>query len=155
MDHETCLTHANQWRVHATRELYHCVVEVRSHVIHRSAIRLLQFSHCKLARSSLTGPCQATIGRKQGTKQMTREQALPYVSYVLDDALSADHTIADLKPDARLVGWQCGFEPLFVAVQSYIPGVVLDADEAEEIARDYLEEIKWFADGPTDADYII
>jgi len=86
---------------------------------------------------------------------MTRKQALKYVEYVLDDALSADHTLADLRSDACLVGWQCGFEPLFVAVQSYIPGVVLDADEAEEIATDYLSEIGWFSDEPTEPDYVL
>lgn len=86
---------------------------------------------------------------------MTRNQALPYVSYVLDDALSDAHTITDILPNARLVGWQCGFEPLFVAVQSYLPDVRLDDDEAEEIAADYLTEIGWFVDNPTPADYVI
>lgn len=86
---------------------------------------------------------------------MTRKQALPYIGYYLDDALSPDHSAADLREDARLVGWQCGFEPLFVAVQSGIPGVRLDDDEAEEIATDYLAKIGWFADEPTPADYVI
>lgn len=86
---------------------------------------------------------------------MTRTQALPYVAYVLDDALSAAHPISDMRADARLIGWQCGFEPLFVAVQSYIPGVVLTDEEAEEIATDYLTERNWFSDEPTEADYII
>jgi hypothetical protein len=85
---------------------------------------------------------------------MTREQALPYISYVLDDALSV-HPLSEMLPNATLVGWQCGFEPLFVAVQSYLPDVKIEAGEAEEIASDYLDEIKWFADGPTDADYVI
>lgn len=89
------------------------------------------------------------------SSRLTRDMALPYVSYVLDDALSADHTLADIRLDARLVGWQCGFEPLFVAVQSYISGVVLDESEAEEIAADYLDEIGWFTDEVRDADYII
>lgn len=89
------------------------------------------------------------------SSRMTRDMALPYVSYVLDDALSADHGLHEIRSDARLVGWQCGFEPLFVAVQSYIDGVVLDDDEAEEIARDYLEERGWFTNESRDADYII
>ena len=92
---------------------------------------------------------------------MTREQALPYVSFCLDDALSV-RSINDMPDNARLVGWQCGFEPLFVAVWSYLPGVKVDADEAEEIARDYLAERNWFASKPAwfggepvPADYII
>lgn len=86
---------------------------------------------------------------------MTRDQALPYVAHVLDDALSDEHSMADLRDDARLVGWQCGFEPLFVAVQSYLPGVRLDEQEAEEIATDYLEEKGWFDRAPWAADYVI
>jgi hypothetical protein len=86
---------------------------------------------------------------------MTREQAMPYVSYALDDALSP-HDIKDIPANARLVGWQCGFEPLFVAVFSYLD-VKLDDAEAEDIARDYLQERKWFTDNdsPPDADYVI
>lgn len=89
---------------------------------------------------------------------MTRADVLPYVSFVLDDALSADHELADVvnNPRAVFVGWQCGFEPLFVAVFSYLD-VDLDDDEAEDIARDYLLERGWFADASADnhADYII
>jgi hypothetical protein len=84
---------------------------------------------------------------------MTREQALPYVSAYLDDALAVREA-KDMPVDARLVGWQCGFEPLFVAVWSYL-SVRLDDADAEEIARDYLAERKWFSGEPTDADYII
>lgn len=86
---------------------------------------------------------------------MTREQALPYVAHVLDDAFSVDHSIADMLPNARLVGWQCGFEPMFVAVQSYLPGTRIDDDDAAEIATDYLAEIGWFTDEPTEPDFII
>ncbi len=86
---------------------------------------------------------------------MTRAQSLPYLAYVLDDGLSP-HPLSDLKANARLVGWQCGFEPLFVAVQSYLPGVLLDESDAEEIAIDYLLEIGWFADSTrTEPDYVI
>lgn len=84
---------------------------------------------------------------------MDREAALPYVRVVLDDALSDG---ANMKPDARLVGWQCGFEPMFVAVQSYLPGCTLTDDEAVGIAADYLAEKGWFSD-PADSlpDYIL
>jgi hypothetical protein len=36
---------------------------------------------------------------------------------------------------------------MFVAVRSYLPGVTVDADEAEEIATGYLDEIGWFGNG--------
>jgi len=88
---------------------------------------------------------------------MKRSDAIPYISYCIDDAL-AEHDVADLmlplSSKVKLVGWQCGFEPLFVAVWSYLD-VELDDNEAEEIARDFLTERKWFADEPTEADYVI
>jgi hypothetical protein len=90
---------------------------------------------------------------------MTREQALPYVGYCLDDALS-ERDRKDMPDNARLVGWQCGFEPMFVAVWSYLGDTQgnldrLDDDEAEEIARDYLTERGWFSGEPKEADYVI
>lgn len=59
-----------------------------------------------------------------------------------------------MPDNARLIGWQCGFEPMFVAVWSYL-GVRLDDDDAVEIAKDYLAEIRWFNGEPTAPDYII
>lgn len=94
---------------------------------------------------------------------MTREQALPYVSFVVDDAGSGRELGADQHATTRetghkhrsvLIGWQCGFEPLFVAVHSYLD-VELDDQEAEEIAQEYLAERNWFAGEPTEADYVI
>lgn len=86
---------------------------------------------------------------------MNRTQAIPYVAYALDDT-GAPRNVSDMPANARLVGWQCGFEPLFVAVWSYLPGVTLDAGDAEETAADFLEERGWFSPtGPRDADYII
>lgn len=91
---------------------------------------------------------------------MNRTQALPYVGHAVDNALSPRNERGEAIPaTARLVGWQCGFEPMFVAVWSYLdrPGdmIKMDRDEAEEIAKDYLEEIGWFGeDGPREADYI-
>jgi hypothetical protein len=76
---------------------------------------------------------------------MTREMALPYVSYYLDDAL-AERAATDMPANARLVGWQCGFEPLFVAVWSYLPDTSLSDDEAIEIATDFLRERNWFSE---------
>jgi hypothetical protein len=85
---------------------------------------------------------------------MSRSDALKYVSYVVDDALSILPLSKLDKKNAVLVGWQCGFEPLFVAVQSYL-NVKITEDEAEDIARDLLEEKKWFSKEPKDADYIL
>jgi hypothetical protein len=45
---------------------------------------------------------------------------------------------------------------MFVAVWSYLPGVMLDADEAEAIAVDLLLEKGWFADPErTTADWVL
>ena len=85
---------------------------------------------------------------------MTWNQALEYVSWVLDDALSPDHTIHDIDPaTTRLVGWQLGFEPIFCAVI----GTVGKPDEAdaEDIAVEYLREIGFLNDQfDREADYI-
>lgn len=94
---------------------------------------------------------------------MTRNDALPYVSFVVDDAGSGRELGADMHATTRetghkyrsvLVGWQCGFEPLFVAVHSYLD-VELDDQDAEEMAQEYLAERNWFSGEPTDADCII
>jgi hypothetical protein len=86
---------------------------------------------------------------------ITREQALPYVSYAVDDA-GEERTGEPIPDHARLVGYQCGFEPLFVAVWSYLPNCRLDEDEAEDAARDLLLEKHWFSDPEnSDADYIL
>lgn len=79
---------------------------------------------------------------------------IPFVSYVLDTALSPDHRNDEIGEGTYLVGWQCGFEPLVVAViASYTEAV--DGDDAEDIAADYLEEIGWFRGGATQADYVV
>lgn len=85
---------------------------------------------------------------------MTRDQALPYIGYCVDDALSERNT-SNMPANARLIGWQCGFEPMFVAVWSHLTDIALDDDEAIERATDLLTEKKWFADGPTEPDYVI
>ncbi len=80
---------------------------------------------------------------------MTREQAIPHILYCVDDAL-ADRSLSDMPANARLVGWQCGFEPLFVAVWSHLSDTQgnldrIDDNDAVEIATDLLDEEKWFA----------
>ena len=78
-----------------------------------------------------------------------------YVSYIVDDSLNGrgvdDDQHAVVKPTSVLVCWQCGFEPLCVAVNSSYeyednPDWIEDQD-AEELATDYLEEIGWLTDG--------
>lgn len=81
----------------------------------------------------------------------------PYIAWICDDALSA----RDWKPTDELqagdvvLAWQCGFEPLAIVVRSYLPETYLDADEAIELATDWLCERNWFA-GPTrEPDYVM
>ena len=80
---------------------------------------------------------------------MTRDDAIKYVGYWVDDAgnggrvANGSNTVDELS---RLVGWQCGFEPMVVAVWSYLPGIRLDDVDAIELATDYLLEIGWLDD---------
>jgi hypothetical protein len=105
-----------------------------------------------------------------------RENAIEYVSFVVDDAGSGRELYADAHAIIReggddslpsserkgyqypsvLVGWQCGFEPLFVAVHSYLD-VELNDQEVVEMATDYLNERKWFVNEneTPEPDYII
>lgn len=85
---------------------------------------------------------------------MNREEAIPFLcNDAVDDALAIRKS-SDRPDNARLVGWQCGFEPMFIAVWSYL-GHRLDDDEAAEIAKDYLTEKKWFTGEPTEPDYVL
>jgi hypothetical protein len=63
------------------------------------------------------------------------------VSYYLDDSLNIVQPY-EITDKVRLVCFQCGFEPLVVAVRSYLD-TRIDEDEALEIAEDYLKEIGW------------
>lgn len=83
---------------------------------------------------------------------MTRIDAIQYVGHIVDTALSADRKDYQLA-STRFVGWQCGFEPMFIAVCSDYG--IPDMDEAEDIAADYLEEIGWFSNGRKPADYVL
>lgn len=84
---------------------------------------------------------------------MSREQAMPFVSFGVDDT-GAIREVSEAPANARLVGWQCGFEPMFVAVWSYL-GVRLDDAEAEDFATVALRERGWFEWEPMDADYVL
>lgn len=86
---------------------------------------------------------------------MTRKDLLPYVSFAVDDAL-ADRTGEPIPEHARIVGWQCGFEPLCVAVWSYLPGCRVEVDDAADLALDLLVERGWFAgESPREADFVL
>jgi hypothetical protein len=82
---------------------------------------------------------------------LTRDQAREYISFCVDDALN-ERSIDDMPDNARLVGWQCGFEPFIVAVWSYLPGVKLLDVDAEDIATDLLVERSWFSTMGVDGD---
>lgn len=89
---------------------------------------------------------------------LTKHKALEYTSFGVDDALAIrqpNEIPTDLKK-VRFVGWQCGFEPLFVAVWSYLDVEIGDED-AEEMATDILKERNWFVDNenPPAADYVL
>lgn len=96
---------------------------------------------------------------------MNRSIATPYVSFVVDDAgcgrsLGDDPHAIVRESGSRftypsvLVGWQCGFEPLFVAVHSYLD-VQVTPEEAVEMATEFLAERNWFSGPPTEPDYIL
>lgn len=89
------------------------------------------------------------------SKMLTRKYCRENASYFLDDT-GGIRAATDIPRRARFVVYQCGFEPLIMAVWSYLD-VHLSDDEAEDIARDYLIEIQWFADPTADnsADYVL
>lgn len=78
--------------------------------------------------------------------QITREQALPLVAYCVDDALAL-YPSSDVHdhPEARLVGFQAGFDMVFVAVWSYLSTTPVSAEDACELAIDVMLEKQWFA----------
>jgi len=84
-------------------------------------------------------------------EDIKRHQLYQYVGFRVDDALHGEPVPEGLTAETDrthgwLIGWQCGFEPMFVLVYSYLPNVRLDASEAIELAIDYLLEINWFSD---------
>lgn len=91
--------------------------------------------------------------KQTGINIMNKQKLMPYVAYCLDDSLSV-RKIEDMPENARFVVFQCGFEPLVVTVWSYL-GVELSEEEAEDIAVDYLLEIKWSDNSDLRCDYIL
>ena len=85
---------------------------------------------------------------------------IEYVQYVLDTALSPDHSRDDIGPGAMLVGWETDWEPMVVAVIGATMDTQgrrdsVDEDEAIDIATDYLDEMGWFSEGPADPDHVV
>jgi hypothetical protein len=88
--------------------------------------------------------------------EMTREEALQYVSFQMNDAHDRRHAKpGDVSPNDRLVGFRLDLEIVFVAVRSHIPGFRLADQFAKDLARDYLTEIGWFGEESLEADYIL
>ena len=88
------------------------------------------------------------------------DEMIKYVQYVLDTALSPDHSRDDIGPGAMLVGWDTDWEPMVVAVIATTMDTQgrrdsVEEDEAIEIAIDYLDEIGWFSDSPADPDHVV
>jgi hypothetical protein len=76
---------------------------------------------------------------------ITKEQAMQYLRFAVDDALT-ERNIMDMPENARLVVYLCGRKPVTVAVWSYLPDTRLDEMEAEEFAGDLLNEHAFFGD---------
>jgi hypothetical protein len=86
---------------------------------------------------------------------MTREEAILYVSFQMDDAHDRrSATPGDVNSDDLLVGFNQDLETVFVAVRSHIPGVKLTNEAAKDLARDYLTEIGWFGEESLEADFV-
>jgi hypothetical protein len=85
---------------------------------------------------------------------MKPTDAIPYIGFHVDTAQSPDPFPLHEGP-VTLVGWQCGFVLMFVAVRCYL-GTVVGYDEAVELATDYLKEANWFGfDDPRGPDHLL
>ena len=88
---------------------------------------------------------------------MTREEAILYVSFQIDDAHDGRKAKpADVNSDDRLVGFhESPGIVMVVSVRSQVPGVKLTDEVAKDLARDYLTEIGWFGEESLEADFVI
>jgi hypothetical protein len=88
---------------------------------------------------------------------MTREEAIQYVSFQMDDAHDRRNAKpADVMSNDRLVGFrELPGGIVFVAVRSHLLGVRLTDEVAKSLARDYLTEIGWFGEESLEADFVI
>lgn len=85
---------------------------------------------------------------------MNRTEAIKYLRDEGVDTANAFRLASDRPPNARLIGWNCGAEPMFVAVWCYL-GFRVDDYDAIELAVDYLCEKKWFSGPPTQPDFVL
>lgn len=88
---------------------------------------------------------------------ITREEALQCVAYCVDNALSphAPHEARE-QESPRLVGWnRDDYQPLVVAVWSYLSGDPLDENEAAELATDYMLEMRQIQDASVRPDFVL
>ncbi len=86
---------------------------------------------------------------------MTRDEAILYVSFQMDDARDRRHAKPrDVTSDHRLIGFRQDLEIVFVAVRSSRPGVILPDDVAKDLARDYLTEVGWFGEESLEAEFV-
>lgn len=86
--------------------------------------------------------------------ETTRNQLEKYIGYCLDDTGDI-RELKDKPANARLVVYPCGFEPMVVAVWSYLPNIKVDDDEAIELADDFLKEIGWLSEPDKTAEYVV
>ena len=88
---------------------------------------------------------------------MTREEAILYVSFQIDDTHDGRKAKpADVNSDDRLVGFhESPGIVMVVAARSQVPGVRLTDEVAKDLARDYLTEIGWFGEESLEADFVI
>jgi hypothetical protein len=90
------------------------------------------------------------IVRRNGELMLTKEDAMRYLRFAVDDAMT-ERNIMDMPKDARLVVYLCGRKPVTVAVWSYLQDTQgnpsrIDDVEAEELAGDLLNEHAFFGD---------
>jgi hypothetical protein len=88
---------------------------------------------------------------------MTREEAIQYVSYQLDNAQNwREAKPGDVKSDDRLIGFhESPGMVVVVAVRSHLPGVKLTDEVANTLARDHLTEIGWFGEESLEANFVL
>ena len=94
---------------------------------------------------------------------MNRDDLIPYVAWIVDDAQGVIQPnddalpphIREVQENDTLVVYQCGFEPLVIAARDTVTGNRVPADDAEEMAAEWLIEIDWFGGEPYNADYIL
>jgi hypothetical protein len=86
---------------------------------------------------------------------MTREEAIELVSFLVDDSLNRrEAKPVDVNSDDRLIGFNQGLETVFVAVRSYLPGIRLSDEIAQNLARHQLTEIGWFGEESLEAEFV-